>query len=101
MSGCKGPQQSHYSGEPQAPDSGRTCSSAGWSSGLHKGRCPQGLLAGTPDQGEQQATGHQHPQRLIQIQENALWSQNVTGCLPDENGSYHGEVPWSHHQHSQ
>ena len=30
-----------------------------------------------------------HPQRPIQIQENALWSQNVTGCLPDEDGPYH------------
>ena len=39
---------SHYSREPQAPDSGRNCSSAGWSSGLHKGRCSQGLPAGTP-----------------------------------------------------
>ena len=41
-------------------------------------------------------TGHKHPQRLLQIQEIALWSQNVTGCLPDEDGPYHGEVPWSH-----
>ena len=40
--------------------------------------------------------GHKHPQRLIQIQENALWSQNVTGCLPDEDGPHHGQVPWSH-----
>ena len=32
MPGCKGPQQSHYPGEPQAPDSGGNCSSAGWSS---------------------------------------------------------------------
>ena len=46
--------------------------------------------------GEQQVTGHKHPQRPIQIQENALWSLNVTGCLPDEDGPYHGEVPWSH-----
>ena len=57
------------------------------------------LPAGTPHQGEQQATGHQHPQRLIQIQENALWSQNATGCLPNENGPYHGKVLRSH-QHS-
>ena len=35
-------------------------------------------------------------QKPLQIQENALWSQNVTGCLPDEDGPYHGEVPWSH-----
>ena len=35
-------------------------------------------------------------QRLIQIQENALWSQNVTGCLPDEDGPHHGKVPRSH-----
>ena len=46
---CEGPQQGHHLGEPQAPDSGRNCTSAGWSSGLHKGRCPQGLPAGTPD----------------------------------------------------
>ena len=93
---CKGPQQGHHPGEPQAPDSGRNCTLASWSSGLHEGRCPQGLPAGTPDRGEQQATGHKHTQRLIQIQENALWSQNVTGCLQDEDGPYHGEVPWSH-----
>ena len=36
----EGPQQSHHPGEPQAPDSGRNCTSAGWSSGLHEGRCP-------------------------------------------------------------
>ena len=65
MLGCKGPQQSHHPGEPQAPDSGGICLSAGWSSGLYEGRCPQGLPAGTPDQGEQQATGHKHTQRLI------------------------------------
>ena len=29
MPGCEGPQQSHYPGEPQAPDSGGNCSSAG------------------------------------------------------------------------
>ena len=58
MPGCEGPQQSHYPGEPQAPDNGRNCSSAGWSSGFHEGRCPQGLSSGTPDQGEQQDTGH-------------------------------------------
>ena len=28
-----------------------------------------------------------------------LWSQNVTGCLPDENGPCHRKVPRSH-QHS-
>ena len=43
-----------------------------------------------------QATGHKHTQRPIQIQENALWSQNVTGCLPDEDGPHHGKVPWSY-----
>ena len=26
----------------------------------------------------------------------ALWSQNVTGRLPDEDGPHHGMVPWSH-----
>ena len=35
-------------------------------------------------------------QKQIQIQENVLWSQNVPGCLPDENGSYHGEMQRSH-----
>ena len=91
MLGCEGPQQSHNPGEPQVPDSGGIYSSAGWSSGLHEGRFPQGLPAGTPDQGEQQAIGHKHSQRPIQIQENALWSQNVTECLPDENGPHHGK----------
>ena len=75
MSGHEGPQQSHYLGEPQALDSGGNCSSAGWSSGLHKCRCPQGLSTGTPHQGKQQDTGHQHPQRQIQVQENAIWSK--------------------------
>ena len=65
-------------GEPQAPDSGRNCTSAGWSRGLHKGRCPQGLPAGTSDRGEQQVTGDKHSQGPLQVQENALWSQNVT-----------------------
>ena len=95
MLGCKGPQQSHNLGEPQAPDR-RNCSSAEWSSGLHESRCPQGLPAGTPDRGEHQVTGLKHTQRLIQIQENALWSQNVTGCLPDEDGPHHRKVPRSH-----
>ena len=89
---CEGPQQGHHPEEPQAPDSGRNCTSAGWSSGLHKGRPPQGLPAGTFDQAEQQVTGHKHSQGPIQIQENALWSQNVTGCLPDEDGPHHGKV---------
>ena len=95
MPGCKGPQQSHHQGEPQAPDSGGNCTSAGWSRGLHKGRRPQGLSTGTSDQGEQQVTGNKHSQRQVQVQENALWSQNVTGCLPDEDGPHHGEVPGS------
>ena len=32
-------------------------------------------------------------QRQIQVQANALWSQDVTGCLPDEDGPHHGAVP--------
>ena len=92
---CEGPQQGHHPGEPQAPDSGRNCTSAGWSRGLHKGRRPQGLPAGTSDHGEQQVTGDKHSQGPLQIQENALWSQNVTGCLPDEDGPHHGKVPRS------
>ena len=72
------------------------CSSAGWSRGLHKGRRPQGLSTGTSDRGKQQVTGNKHSQRQVQVQANALWSQNVTGCLPNENGPHHGTVPWSH-----
>ena len=60
---CKGPQQGHHPGEPQAPDSGGNCTSAGWSHGLHKGRCPQGPPTGTSDQGEQQVTGNKHKGR--------------------------------------
>ena len=82
--------------ENHKPQTGRNCTSAGWSSGLHEGRRPQGLPAGTFDRGEQQVTGHKHSQRPIQVQENALWSQNVTGCLPDEDGPHHGKVPRSH-----
>ena len=37
-----------------------------------------------------------HSQRQVQVQANALWSQDVTGCLPDEDGPRHGTVPWSH-----
>ena len=48
MPGHKGPQQSHYLVEPQTPDSEGNYLSAGWSSGLHEGRCPQGLSPGTP-----------------------------------------------------
>ena len=92
---CEVPQQGHHLGEPQAPDSGGNCTSTGWSHGLHKGRCPQGLPAGTSDRGEQQVTGDKHSQGLLQVQENALWSQNVTGCLPDEDGPHHGKVPRS------
>ena len=44
MPRCEGPQQGHHLGEPQAPDSGRNCTSAGWTCGLHKGRHPQGFL---------------------------------------------------------
>ena len=87
---------SHHQGEPQAPDSGRNCTSAGWSRGLHKGRRPQGLSTGTSDRGKQQVTGNKHSQRQVQVQANALWSQDVTGCLPDEDGPHHGTVPWSH-----
>ena len=32
-------------------------------------------------------------QGKVPIQEDALWSQDVTGRVPDENGRYHGEVP--------
>ena len=92
MPRCKGPQQSHHQGEPQAPDSEGNCTSAGWSRGLHKGRCPQGLSTGTSDRGKQQVTGNKHPQRQVQVQENALCSQNVTGCLPDEDGPHHGVI---------
>ena len=31
----------------------------------------------------------------FKVQENALWSKNVTGCLPDEDGPHHGKVPRS------
>ena len=96
MSRCEGPQQSHHLGEPQAPDSGRNYTSAGWNRGLHKGRCPQGLPAGTFDRGEQQVTSHKHSQGPLQVEENALLSQNVTGCLPGEDGPHHGKVPRSH-----
>ena len=95
MPGCKGPQQSHYQREPQAPDSEGNCSSAGWSSGLHKGRCPQGLSTGTPHQGKQLVTGYQNPQRQVQVQADDIWIQNVPGCLPDEDGPHHGETPRS------
>ena len=44
----EGPQQSHYLGESQAPNCGGNRSSAGLGSGLHEGRCPQGLSKGTP-----------------------------------------------------
>ena len=56
---------------------------------------PQGLSTGTSDQGEQQVTGNKQSQRQVQVQEDALRSQNVTGCLPDEDGPHHGEVPRS------
>ena len=71
------------------------CTSAGWSRGLHKGRCPLGLSTGTSDRGKQQVTGNKHSQRQVQVQENALRSQDVTGCLPNEDGPHHGEVPRS------
>ena len=92
---CEGPQQGHHQGEPQAPDSGRNCTSAGWSSGLHKGRCSQGLPTGTFDWEAASYWSYKHSQRLLQVQENALLSQNVTGCLPDEDGPHHGKVPRS------
>ena len=41
-------------------------------------------------------TGNKHSQRQVQVQANALRSQNVAGCLPDEDGPHHGAVPWSH-----
>ena len=65
MPGCEGPQQSHHQGEPQAPDSGGNCTSTGWSCGLHKGRCPQGLSTGTSDRGKQEVTGNKHSQRQV------------------------------------
>ena len=74
-------------GKPQAPDSGGNCSPAGWSDCIHKGRCPEGLSTGTPDRRELQAAHDQHTQGKVQIQEDALWSQNVTGHVPDENGT--------------
>ena len=46
-----------------------------------------------PDRRKLQVAHDQHTQGKIQIQENALWSQNVTRCVPDENGHHHGEVP--------
>ena len=77
---CEGPQQSHHLGEPQAPDSGENCSSAGWSSGLHEGRCPQGLPAATSDPEEQKVTGHKHSQgqyRFKRMPFGAKMSQDV------------------------
>ena len=73
MPGCEGSQQSYYPGEPQASDSGGNCSSADWSSGLHEGRCPQGLSTGTLHQSKQQAAGHQYQQRQVQVQADAIW----------------------------
>ena len=95
MSGQEEPQQSHYLAESQAPDCGGNCSAAGWGSGLYKGRCPQCLSTGTPHQGKQQAVGYQHSQRKVQIQVDAIWSQNVPGCVSDEDGPHHGKVPRS------
>ena len=34
-----------------------------------------------------------HSQGKVPIQEDALWSQNVTGHVPDEYGHHHGKVP--------
>ena len=78
MPGCKGPQQSHYLGEPQAPDSVGNCTSAGLSSGLHEGRCPQGLSTGTPHQGKQLVINtHKGRYRFKQMPFGAKMSQDV------------------------
>ena len=82
-------------GTSTRPSSGRTTSPRQWKK-LHISWLePQGLPAGTSDLGEQQVTGDKHSQGPLQVQENALWSQDVTGCLPDEDGPHHGKVPSS------
>ena len=42
----------------------------------------------------------QHPQRKIQIFKDALWTQDVPGCFPDEDGQYYRKVS-RHHFHTQ
>ena len=31
-------------------------------------------------------------QRKVLVQDDAIWDQDVTGCLPDEDGPHHGEM---------
>ena len=68
----------------------------GRSGGLHKSRCPEGFPSSPPHRGKQQITGDQHPQGQVPVQENAIWSQDVTGCVSDEDGPHHGKMPRSH-----
>ena len=32
----------------------------------------------------------------VPLQENAIWSQDVPGCVSNEDGPHHGEMPRSH-----
>ena len=45
---------------------------------------------------KQPTTGGQHSQGQVQIQAHAIWSQNLRGHVPDEDGPHHEEVPGSH-----
>ena len=84
----------HENHKPQTVED--NCPSTGWSGCLHESRCLEGLPSGTPHRGKQQATGDQHSHGQVPLQENAIWSQDVTGCVSDEDGSHHGEIPRSH-----
>ena len=95
MPGCEGPQQSHHQGEPASPRQWKKLHISWLEPWSSQRQMPSRPFSGTSDQGKQQVTGNKHSQRQVQVQANALWSQDVTGCLPDEDGPHHGVVPRS------
>ena len=58
----------------------------------------QGFSTGTPHRSKQQTTSNQQTQGKVTVQVDAIWSQNVPGCLTDEDGPHHGKVPRSNQQ---
>ena len=58
-----------------------------------KGRWQQGLLWDAPYRGSLTPHNVQHPPWKVQISMCPLWTQNVTGYLPNEDGWHCGPMP--------
>ena len=90
----QGLEQGNHLWEPQStnPQGDSSCPH-----GSHQdlqGRWQQGLLWDAPYRGSLTPHNIQHPPQKVQIPTCPIWTQNVTGYVPNEDGWHCGPMPW-------